>query len=140
MLRSCDSVNRWSHRCVRLRSIHRCFVRHVACRTWQMRLDVVVRCLATVVALSACGSSGGPPSDCVPKKGAGCYTIDEPEFREAWNRLYPPSGSVRPPPDCSVPSLQSQPSASTSNARGLPQYLMSVACLTEDLRLRRVAR
>jgi hypothetical protein len=89
------------------------------------------------IALSSCGASNtGPPADCIHKKGGGCYTIDEPEFRETWLRRYPPSGSVKPPPDCSVCSPLSRPTASTPASPDIPPYLMSEPCLTEHLRLR----
>lgn len=104
-----------------------------------MRLRVLFFVTAAL-ALGACGPAGGPPSDCIPKKGAGCYTIGEPEFRETWNRRYPPSGSVKPPPDCSVCSPLSRPQASAPALPGIPQYLMSEPCLAEDQRIHRVGR
>src|SRR6185295_17677496 len=42
----------------------------------------------------------GPPTECVSRNGKGCFQIDDPEWKEAWNLLEPPSGAVRPPPSC----------------------------------------
>ena len=79
----------------------------------------------------------GPPTECVSKNGKGCFQIDDPEWKDAWNLSEPPAGSVRPPPSCAICSPLSSPNAPTRPARratDLPKYLMSQSCLLDHLR------
>ena len=77
--------------------------------------------------------------DCFPKDATGCYDVVDPEWGEAMNVLQPPSGSVRPPPDCSICSPLSRPEPSASgmlSSDALPDYLMSDACIIDVVQAR----
>jgi len=79
----------------------------------------------------------GPPTGCLPKNNANCYDAVDREWGEAQNWSRPPTGSIRPPPDCSVCSTLSQPTVLPSpllNSEPLPAYLLSDACLIDHVR------
>jgi hypothetical protein len=89
----------------------------------------------------ACEPRCGPPTECVPKEdGSGCYEIDEPEWREAWSLMDPPTDDVKPPPDCSVCSPLSRPTVPVSKTRPrmLPPFLLSDDCLIDFMQSRTV--
>jgi hypothetical protein len=103
--------------------------------------------LATDVAVDAldsalnddCKRNCGPPTECVSHNGVDCLQIDDPAWREHWDQVDPPVGSVRPPPDCTVCSPLSRPvarAARTPSRQELPEYLMSDACLLDHMRSR----
>lgn len=105
---------------------------------------VLVPWLVASAVLSSCGGAIDDPDCPGQEEGAwGCYKVGEPEYAAMQNLLKPPVGSVKPPPDCSVCSPLSRPSAPaffTSSPRELPQYLMSTECLVDHVQSRGTLR
>lgn len=81
----------------------------------------------------------GPPPPCVTN-GKGCFHINDPEWKDAMNLADPPTGSVRPPPTCSVCSPNSAPAPRSARTPAiqtsskLPKYLMSNSCLVDHMK------
>ena len=86
---------------------------------------------------SPCEPNCTPALACATQNEADCSLRDEPDWDEVSTVLEPPAGTVGPPPDCTVCSPESRPSAPGTGQTlfsGLPQYLMSDECLIDHMR------
>jgi hypothetical protein len=104
----------------------------------ELAADVAVGALDSALK-DECGRNCEPPTGCVSANGVDCQQINDPVWRDRWNQVAPPAGSVRPPPDCTVCSPLSRPVARAvrkPSRRELPDYLMSDACLLDHMRSR----